>query len=134
MSIELECLACGRNLRVRDELAGRKVRCPGCGKVMPVPAVVEELPVVGEEEELPEEEEESPARPARRRLPKRRQEREMNWSWLPQLGIAVLFYALGTVCLIIAINSDFYQILIACILFWILGTFTIMRMFGWSPY
>jgi hypothetical protein len=134
MSIELECLACGRNLRVRDELAGGKVRCPGCRKVMTVPAFVEELPVVGDEEELPEEEEAAPARPARRRLPKRRRERETNWSWLPQLGIALLFYALGTVCLIIAINSDFYQILIACILIWILGTFTIMRMFGWSPY
>ncbi len=36
MSISLTC-ECGRALRVKDEAAGRKVRCPGCGKVLPVP-------------------------------------------------------------------------------------------------
>ncbi len=36
MSISLSC-ECGRALRVKDEAAGRKVRCPGCGNVLPVP-------------------------------------------------------------------------------------------------
>lgn len=36
MPITLPC-ACGKSFRVKDELAGRKVRCPGCGGVLAVP-------------------------------------------------------------------------------------------------
>ncbi len=36
MPIPLSC-ACGRALRARDELAGRKVNCPDCGAVLIVP-------------------------------------------------------------------------------------------------
>jgi hypothetical protein len=35
--ITLRC-PCGKQLRVKEELAGRKVRCPGCAEVVPVPA------------------------------------------------------------------------------------------------
>lgn len=37
MPITIAC-GCGRSLKVRDELAGRKVRCPGCSDVLTVPA------------------------------------------------------------------------------------------------
>ena len=37
MPIPLTC-ACGRSLRIRDALAGRKVKCPGCGRALAVPA------------------------------------------------------------------------------------------------
>ncbi len=37
MPIQVEC-SCGRALRVRDDLAGKKIRCPGCQGVMTVPA------------------------------------------------------------------------------------------------
>lgn len=37
MSIELSC-ACGRALRLKDELAGKTVKCPGCGSPLTVPA------------------------------------------------------------------------------------------------
>ncbi len=37
MPLVLEC-ACGKKLKVRDELAGKKVKCPGCAKTLPVPA------------------------------------------------------------------------------------------------
>lgn len=35
--IEFDC-ACGTTLRVRDEHAGKKARCPGCGQVVSVPS------------------------------------------------------------------------------------------------
>lgn len=36
MPIPLSC-ACGRSMRVKDELAGRRVKCPECGEVLAVP-------------------------------------------------------------------------------------------------
>lgn len=44
MSITLSC-ACGRSLRVNDDLVGRKVRCPACQAVLTVPTdAIEEVP------------------------------------------------------------------------------------------
>ena len=37
MSITLVC-ACGKRLTAKDELAGRKAKCPGCGKTLEIPA------------------------------------------------------------------------------------------------
>jgi hypothetical protein len=36
MAISMSC-ACGRALRLKDELAGRKIRCPQCSIVLQVP-------------------------------------------------------------------------------------------------
>ncbi|MBI3821807.1 MAG: hypothetical protein HY289_03900 [Planctomycetes bacterium] len=36
MAIPFYC-DCGRAMRVKDELAGRKIRCPACGEVLTVP-------------------------------------------------------------------------------------------------
>ncbi len=44
MAIQFSCSECGKNLHVRDESAGRKCRCPGCGKVATVPSVAPPLP------------------------------------------------------------------------------------------
>jgi hypothetical protein len=38
MSIEITCPNCSRKLRVRDDKAGRQIKCPGCGDAIPVPA------------------------------------------------------------------------------------------------
>ena len=66
MSIEFSCAECDRTIKVKDELAGRRVKCPGCATAITVP--------VSEEEEAPspkkkpaakrrdEEEDERPAR------------------------------------------------------------------------
>jgi DNA-directed RNA polymerase subunit RPC12/RpoP len=35
--ISIQCSACGKNLRARAELVGKKVRCPHCGKPVLVP-------------------------------------------------------------------------------------------------
>ena len=36
MSIRLEC-SCGKKLSIKDEMAGRRVKCPACGVVLTVP-------------------------------------------------------------------------------------------------
>lgn len=36
MPIRLKC-SCGRSLQVKDEFAGRKVRCPSCASVLKIP-------------------------------------------------------------------------------------------------
>jgi hypothetical protein len=36
-SLAVACSACGKNLRARAELAGKKVKCPECGKAVVVP-------------------------------------------------------------------------------------------------
>jgi hypothetical protein len=43
--IEFQCPGCNRRLRVKDEAAGRKARCPGCRQIVQIPAA-------GAEEEL----------------------------------------------------------------------------------
>jgi hypothetical protein len=43
MPISLKC-ACGRALRAKDELAGRKVRCPQCSAVLNVPQAARKQP------------------------------------------------------------------------------------------
>src|SRR5262245_11532964 len=35
--IAFACVSCQKRLSVKDEFAGKKVKCPGCGNVMPVP-------------------------------------------------------------------------------------------------
>ncbi len=62
MPILLSC-GCGKKLRVKDELAGKRVKCPDCAKVLLVPAA-----------ELPEPDEEilEVAAPARQAAPSRK--------------------------------------------------------------
>jgi hypothetical protein len=56
---------------VRPELVGKKVKCPKCGKPVPVPAEEEELVELTavEDEELEEEEEERPRKKASKYKP-----------------------------------------------------------------
>jgi len=41
MAISITC-ECGKRLSVRDEMAGKRVKCPACMSVVPVPAVADE--------------------------------------------------------------------------------------------
>jgi uncharacterized protein (TIGR03067 family) len=38
MSIRIEC-SCGKKLSIKDEMAGRRVKCPACGVVLTVPKI-----------------------------------------------------------------------------------------------
>jgi hypothetical protein len=53
MPIVTHC-KCGRQLRVKDELAGKRVRCPACSEVVQVPAAEEEIMEVEPAEEAPQ--------------------------------------------------------------------------------
>jgi len=68
MTTSIRCPGCQSSLRVRPELAGKRVKCPKCGKPVQVPAEEEELVelVAVDEEEEPEEEEEEEERPQRK--------------------------------------------------------------------
>ncbi|MBC8116611.1 MAG: hypothetical protein H7062_19635 [Candidatus Saccharimonas sp.] len=37
MSIRASCDSCGKQLKVRDEAAGKRVKCPDCGSVVQIP-------------------------------------------------------------------------------------------------
>src|SRR5262245_41687953 len=55
MAINLQC-GCGRVLRLKDHLAGKRVKCPECNLVLAVPDVeVVEDAVVDESAQEPEE-------------------------------------------------------------------------------
>jgi predicted Zn finger-like uncharacterized protein len=71
MILSIRCPGCKTTLRVRSELAGKKVRCPKCGKVVPVPKEEEEelVPVTAAAEEREEEEEERGARKRSKYVP-----------------------------------------------------------------
>jgi DNA-directed RNA polymerase subunit RPC12/RpoP len=36
-SVSFACAGCGKTVKARAELAGKKVKCPQCGQVIPVP-------------------------------------------------------------------------------------------------
>ena len=38
MSIRVTCRSCGSALQARDELAGKRVKCPACGQALAIPA------------------------------------------------------------------------------------------------
>jgi hypothetical protein len=38
MSISVQCPGCAKKLKTNDHLAGKRIKCPGCGQVMLVPA------------------------------------------------------------------------------------------------
>jgi hypothetical protein len=37
-AIDFSCSGCGKNLKARAALAGKKVRCPQCGQATPIPS------------------------------------------------------------------------------------------------
>ena len=43
MPISLSCQQCGRNLRVKDELAGMQIYCPDCKGILTVPRANEAI-------------------------------------------------------------------------------------------
>ncbi|GIW81826.1 MAG: hypothetical protein KatS3mg105_3633 [Gemmatales bacterium] len=56
MPIRVKCTnrECGKVLTVKDELAGKRGKCPACGKILSIPAPVEEDPGFGPPEPVPD--------------------------------------------------------------------------------
>lgn len=61
MAIKATCSKCGRELNVKDELAGKKGKCPDCGEVIQVPTLDESAAAAAEPEAPPAE---APAEPS----------------------------------------------------------------------
>lgn len=72
MTTTMKCPGCETPLRLRDDMAGKKIKCPRCARVLTVPAAVEEAPVV--EEIMAEPPKKKPAR--RRRIEEDRDEED----------------------------------------------------------
>jgi len=76
MPITLKC-GCGKHLKVRDELAGKRARCPGCGTILPVPSGITRQPLVRQEKLITpssEDDVEKPAASRGQRAPARRED------------------------------------------------------------
>ena len=43
MAISLSCPECDNSLRLRDDLAGKRIKCPGCEAVIRVPSADERI-------------------------------------------------------------------------------------------
>jgi hypothetical protein len=50
MAIQVDC-ACGKKLQARDELLGKRVKCPGCGGIVTVESILDAIPVESEVDE-----------------------------------------------------------------------------------
>jgi hypothetical protein len=74
MPIQLRCPECNKPLKVKEELAGKKVKCPGCGKAVPVPVPEVEPEPVEEVQEAPPPKPAKPAKAALTTKPKARPE------------------------------------------------------------
>ena len=51
--LRVECPECGKTTKVKDEFAGRKGKCPGCGKVMRIPRAQGRSPLRDQEHDVP---------------------------------------------------------------------------------
>jgi hypothetical protein len=73
MPITFSC-PCGKTLKVKDDLAGERIKCPACGEVQAVPAAADDWEVV--EDDAPE----GPAAAAEgeRKTPVKRKKKKTN--------------------------------------------------------
>src|SRR4051812_3267328 len=53
MSISVQCSGCAKKLLVKDELSGKRVKCPNCGQVCRVPVGTQRTPNSAPQPSLP---------------------------------------------------------------------------------
>ena len=104
MAIALTCSECERDMKVKDELAGRKIKCPECGSVLMVPsgakkasAVVAGAPARAPKLERDLGEEDRPR--------KKKKKKKSNKGLLIALGIAGVLLLGGGVVLIVVLTG-----------------------------
>jgi hypothetical protein len=61
MPIEVKCPGCNVGFRVKDEHAGKKMKCPRCAKIVSIPEKAADDEVIEEVDVVEEEAEEAPA-------------------------------------------------------------------------
>jgi hypothetical protein len=105
MAISLTC-ECGKKLAVKDELAGKRVKCPGCGELLTVPSVTEEAPLKKRAPAAADDEEDQEDERPRKKKKKRHRAGKSNKTLWIGAGIGVL--VLGFCCLGIGGASIFW--------------------------
>lgn len=104
MSIACVCDACGKKLRVKDEMAGRKGRCPACGERFLVPEASGDLLDLAEGEAVADESAEpiavEPVTRTKRRTGRSREWTDADRAWF---GGAVNIIVIGVLSLILPI-------------------------------
>jgi DNA-directed RNA polymerase subunit RPC12/RpoP len=85
MPILVSC-PCGKQLRAKDEWAGKRIKCPGCGSPVIVTADTEDVPVLTEDD-TPSRGEARPAKKEARREP---DERPYHWIDPNSVGAQVI--------------------------------------------
>jgi hypothetical protein len=104
MTIALSCPSCDKALKVKDELAGKKVKCPGCGEPILVELADEAVPESAAEEKPRRKvvaDEEADERPRKK---KKKKKKSNSLLWIALGGGAVLLVLLigvGVVLLIV---------------------------------
>ena len=108
MAISLTC-ECGKKLAVKEELAGKRVKCPSCESLITVPSLADEPPprkrpaaAVDDDEDQGDEE----ARPRKKKKKKRAKSNKMLW-----IGASVGVLVLGFCCLGLAGGGIWYFVI-----------------------
>lgn len=105
MSISVQCSGCGKSLKAKDELAGRRVKCPDCGQVVVVPT---ESPASHQASfTLPSSGVSSVGsrgKPVAASRPKQ-QGRQVRWPWYVGGGVVAVCVAMGSLVLYHTLTS-----------------------------
>jgi hypothetical protein len=107
MAISLIC-ECGKKLAVKEELAGKKVRCPACESLLTVPAVSDEMPArqapaaVYEAEDV-EDQDPDEVRPRQKKKLRTAQSNKLAW-----IGAGLGVLLLGFCCVGVAAGGGWW--------------------------
>src|SRR4051812_1508651 len=114
MSISLQCTNCGKTSKAKEELAGKRVKCPACGQVIMVSAVCPPSQTTATSAlpgKLPDDNTGKPPAPpplpvvAPPPLPARPERRRVRWPWYAGIGAVTLCVVAGVV-LILAVTGN----------------------------
>lgn len=101
--IDLVCRDCKKALRVRDELAGSRVRCPQCGRSLKAPVPTADLEEADDELDAPA----PPPGKVKKRKNKPRMEQKggqgvPTWVWLAAGGVGLLLLVVVIIVVVVA--------------------------------
>lgn len=104
MAIALTCSECEHDMKVKDELAGRRIKCPECGQVLAVPegakrvSAVAAAPATSANARDADEQDDRPRK-------KKKKKKKSNKGLFIGLGVGGVLLAVGAVVLIIVLNQ-----------------------------
>lgn len=97
MAISILCPGCQKKLKVKDELAGKRVKCPGCGQVIVVP--VPAAPPASQARSMVPSPGMSPAGSKGKPMASVPPRRRVRWPWYVGGGVVALCVVIGAMVL-----------------------------------